>query len=51
MREAEQATKTYQNYIAGEWVAASRGETYETRDPGSNVEGVGSKPLSMGIGG
>ncbi len=27
MHEAGQATKTYQNYIGGEWVAASGGET------------------------
>ena len=26
MHEAEQATKTYQNHVGGEWVASSGGE-------------------------
>ena len=38
--------KTYENYIDGEWVAASSGETYETRDPGRTGEVVGRYPLS-----
>src|SRR3712207_7510635 len=46
MHEAGQATKTYQNYIAGEWVAASSGETYETRNPARIDEIVGRYPLS-----
>jgi alpha-ketoglutaric semialdehyde dehydrogenase len=46
MHEAGQATKTYGNYIDGEWVAASSGETYETRNPGKTGEVVGRYPLS-----
>jgi aldehyde dehydrogenase (NAD+) len=38
--------KTYGNYIDGEWVAASSGETYETRDPDRTSEVVGRYPLS-----
>jgi aldehyde dehydrogenase (NAD+) len=38
--------KIYGNYIAGEWIAASSGETYETRNPGRISEVVGRYPLS-----
>lgn len=46
MQETKRAVKTHQNYIGGEWVAASGGETYETRDPGRTDEVVGRYPLS-----
>ncbi|HZA46962.1 MAG TPA: aldehyde dehydrogenase family protein [Rubrobacter sp.] len=46
MQETQRAVKTYENYIDGEWVAASSGETYETRDPGRTGEVVGRYPLS-----
>src|SRR3712207_1468672 len=38
--------KTYENYIGGEWVAASSGETYETPAPATTGEIVGRYPLS-----
>ena len=46
MQETQRAVKTHENYIDGEWVAASSGETYETRDPGKTGEIVGRYPLS-----
>src|SRR5918997_377729 len=46
MQETQRAVKTHENYIDGEWVAASSGETYETRDPGRTGEVVGRYPLS-----
>ena len=46
MQETQREVKTYGNYIAGEWVAASSGETYETRNPGRTSEVVGRYPLS-----
>lgn len=46
MQETQRAVKTYGNYIDGEWVAASRGETYETRNPGRTDQVVGRYPLS-----
>ena len=46
MQETQRAVKTYGNYIDGEWVAASSGETYETRNPGNTGEVVGRYPLS-----
>src|SRR3712207_8402067 len=46
MQETQRAVKTYENYIDGEWVAASSGETYETCDPGRTGEVVGRYPLS-----
>lgn len=41
VQETRREVKTYENYIDGEWVAASSGETYETRDPGRTSEVVG----------
>jgi acyl-CoA reductase-like NAD-dependent aldehyde dehydrogenase len=38
-------TKTYQNYIAGEWCDASSGETFESTSP-ANGEAIGTFPLS-----
>ena len=46
MQETRRQVKTCKNYIDGEWVAASGGETYETRDPGRTGEIVGRYPLS-----
>ena len=46
MQETQRAVKTYENYIDGEWVAASSGETYETRNPARTGEIVGRYPLS-----
>jgi alpha-ketoglutaric semialdehyde dehydrogenase len=40
-------TKTYQNYIAGEWCDASSGETFESTSP-ANGEAIGTFPLSSG---
>ena len=38
-------TKTYQNYIAGDWCDASSGETFESTSP-ANGEAIGTFPLS-----
>jgi aldehyde dehydrogenase (NAD+) len=38
-------TKTYKNYIAGEWLDAESGETFESTSP-ANGEAIGSFPLS-----
>ncbi|HEU5213678.1 MAG TPA: aldehyde dehydrogenase family protein, partial [Gaiellaceae bacterium] len=38
-------TKTFQNYIAGEWVDASTGETFESTSP-ANGELIGTFPKS-----
>ncbi len=46
MQQTQRAVKTYGNYIAGEWGAASSGETYETRNPARTDELVGRYPLS-----
>jgi acyl-CoA reductase-like NAD-dependent aldehyde dehydrogenase len=46
VQETQREVKIYGNYIAGEWVAASSGETYETRNPGRTSEVVGRYPLS-----
>jgi len=46
VQKTQRAVKTYGNYIDGEWIAASSGETYETRDPGKTGEVVGRYPLS-----
>ncbi len=46
MQQTQREVKTYGNYIDGEWVAASSGETYETRDPANTGEIVGRYPLS-----
>jgi acyl-CoA reductase-like NAD-dependent aldehyde dehydrogenase len=46
VQETQREVKTYGNYIAGEWVAASSAETYETRNPGRTGEVVGRYPLS-----
>jgi alpha-ketoglutaric semialdehyde dehydrogenase len=37
--------KTYQNYIAGEWVDATSGETFESTSP-ANGDAIGTFPLS-----
>jgi alpha-ketoglutaric semialdehyde dehydrogenase len=38
-------TKTFQNYIAGEWRDAASGETFESTSP-ANGEAIGTFPLS-----
>jgi aldehyde dehydrogenase (NAD+) len=38
-------TKTYKNYIAGEWVDASSGETFDSTSP-ANGDAIGFFPLS-----
>jgi alpha-ketoglutaric semialdehyde dehydrogenase len=38
-------TKTYQNYIAGEWVDAASGETFDSTSP-ANGEAIGTFPRS-----
>jgi aldehyde dehydrogenase (NAD+) len=38
-------TKTYKNYIAGEWVDATSGETFESTSP-ANGDAIGTFPLS-----
>jgi alpha-ketoglutaric semialdehyde dehydrogenase len=38
-------TKTFQNYIAGEWRNAASGETFESTSP-ANGEAIGTFPLS-----
>jgi acyl-CoA reductase-like NAD-dependent aldehyde dehydrogenase len=38
-------TKTYKNYIAGEWVDAASGETFESTSP-ANGDAIGTFPLS-----
>jgi alpha-ketoglutaric semialdehyde dehydrogenase len=38
-------SKTFQNYIAGEWIDASSGETFESTSP-ANGEAIGTFPLS-----
>jgi alpha-ketoglutaric semialdehyde dehydrogenase len=38
-------TKTYKNYIAGEWLDAASGETFESTSP-ANGETIGTFPLS-----
>jgi alpha-ketoglutaric semialdehyde dehydrogenase len=38
-------SKTFQNYIAGEWAAAASGETFESTSP-ANGEAIGTFPLS-----
>src|ERR687895_2046002 len=38
-------TKTYKNYIAGEWVAAESGDTFESTSP-ANGETLGTFPKS-----
>jgi aldehyde dehydrogenase (NAD+) len=42
---ATAATKTFKNYIAGEWVDASSGETFETKSPATG-ETLGVFPRS-----
>jgi alpha-ketoglutaric semialdehyde dehydrogenase len=46
VQQTQRQVKTYGNYIDGEWVAASSGETFETRDPGRTDEVVGRYPQS-----
>jgi aldehyde dehydrogenase (NAD+) len=38
-------SKTFQNYIAGEWVDAASGETFDSTSP-ANGEAIGTFPLS-----
>ena len=38
-------TKTYKNYIAGEWLDASSGETFDSTSP-ANGDAIGFFPLS-----
>jgi len=38
-------SKTFQNYIAGEWVDSASGETFESTSP-ANGEAIGTFPLS-----
>ena len=38
-------SKTFQNYIAGEWVDAASGETFESTSP-ANGDAIGTFPLS-----
>ena len=45
-------SKTYKNFIDGEWVESSTGETFENRNPADTREVVGlfqksAKPMSM----
>ncbi len=40
------SAKTYSNYINGEWVASSSGETFENVNPANTREVVGRFPLS-----
>ena len=40
------ATKTYHNYIGGQWVASSSGEWFENRNPADTRDLVGRFPLS-----
>jgi acyl-CoA reductase-like NAD-dependent aldehyde dehydrogenase len=44
-RMALLGTKTFQNYIAGEWRDAASGETFESTSP-ANGEAIGTFPLS-----
>lgn len=46
MSETRQALKEYRNYIAGEWVAASGGETYELVNAGRTDEVIARVPVS-----
>ena len=38
-------TRTFQNYVAGEWVDASTGETFESTSP-ANGDLIGTFPKS-----
>jgi alpha-ketoglutaric semialdehyde dehydrogenase len=40
------ATKTYHNYIGGQWVASTSGEWFENRNPADTRDLVGRFPLS-----
>src|SRR5918992_4023762 len=40
------SVKTYSNYIGGEWVASSSGETFENVNPANTRDVVGRFPLS-----
>ena len=43
---ARAATKTYQNYIGGRWVASESGETFENLNPADTRDSVGRFALS-----
>ncbi|MCA1593683.1 MAG: aldehyde dehydrogenase family protein [Acidobacteria bacterium] len=45
-RAARPSVKTYTNYINGEWVASSGGETFENVNPADTREVIGRFPLS-----
>src|SRR5690606_24709756 len=45
-KEVEQMTKTYDNYIDGQWAAASTGETVPSVNPANKDELVGRVPSS-----
>ncbi|MGB9181701.1 MAG: aldehyde dehydrogenase family protein [Pyrinomonadaceae bacterium] len=45
-RGARSGVKTYDNYIAGEWVRSSGGETFENVNPADTRDVVGRFPLS-----
>ena len=45
---ARAATKTYHNYIGGQWVGSSSGEWFENRNPADTRDLVGRFPLSTG---
>ncbi|MST01234.1 MAG: aldehyde dehydrogenase, partial [Pedosphaera sp.] len=40
--------RTYQNFIAGEWVAARSGKTFQNSNPADTREAVAQYPLSAG---
>ncbi|HKQ53978.1 MAG TPA: aldehyde dehydrogenase family protein, partial [Pyrinomonadaceae bacterium] len=45
-KTAAPATKTYHNYIGGQWVASASGEWFENRNPADTRDLVGRFPLS-----
>jgi len=42
-------TKTFQNYIAGEWSDSASGETFESFNP-ANGDAIGTDPTNAGFG-
>ena len=45
-RAPRTATKTYHNYIGGQWVASASGEWFENANPANTRDIVGRFPLS-----
>src|SRR5918997_5647724 len=45
-KSAKTATKTYHNYIGGEWVKSSSGEWFENLNPADTRDVVGRFPAS-----